>query len=82
MTEFYQTRMGHQFYEGTVPRLVRAIERVADALEAPKPTPLRELADLLSRAAAALETPQDLKGPDILHLIEDLRAEEKKYRRT
>jgi hypothetical protein len=26
--EFFQTRMGHTFYEGTMPRLVKAIEHL------------------------------------------------------
>ena len=29
---FFQTRMGQTFFEGTVPRLYRAIDRLADAL--------------------------------------------------
>lgn len=33
MTKFFQTRMGQHFYEGTVPRILRALERIADALE-------------------------------------------------
>ena len=33
MVEFFQTRMGQIFYEGTVPRMVRALERIANALE-------------------------------------------------
>lgn len=32
MTEFFQTRMGHKFYEGTMPRLIAALERIADSL--------------------------------------------------
>lgn len=31
--EFFQTRMGHTFYEGTMPRIAKALERIADALE-------------------------------------------------
>lgn len=31
---FFQTRMGITFFEGTLPRAVRALERIADALEA------------------------------------------------
>src|SRR5262245_36823871 len=31
--KFFQTRMGQQFYDGTMPRLVRAIERVVDWLD-------------------------------------------------
>ena len=33
MVEFFQTRMGQIFYEGMFPRLVRAVERLADAIE-------------------------------------------------
>lgn len=33
VAEFFQTRMGQYFYEGTIPRAVRALERIADALE-------------------------------------------------
>ena len=31
--EFFQTTMGQRFYEGTVPKLTHAVERVADLLE-------------------------------------------------
>jgi len=31
--EFFQTGMGHRFYEGTMPHLVRAVERMAKAME-------------------------------------------------
>ena len=31
--EFFQTRMGQAFYEGTMPRIAKALERIADALE-------------------------------------------------
>lgn len=34
MTEFFKTLMGRKFYEADVPRLVNALERIADALEA------------------------------------------------
>lgn len=33
MTEFYQTVMGKRFYEGQLPRLISAMERIADVLE-------------------------------------------------
>lgn len=40
MVEFFQTVMGHRFYEGTMPDLVKAVEkqakatnRLADAME-------------------------------------------------
>ena len=32
-TRFFQTRMGHTFYEHTVPELVRQLERLNELLE-------------------------------------------------
>jgi len=32
-TPFFKTRMGHRFYEHTVPELVRQMERLNDLLE-------------------------------------------------
>jgi hypothetical protein len=31
--EFFQTPMGRQFYDGTMPRIAKALDRVAAALE-------------------------------------------------
>ena len=33
MSEFYQTLMGRKFYDADVPRIVKALERIATALE-------------------------------------------------
>ena len=33
--EFFQTRMGQTFYEGTLPRLVKALEEIARKLPEP-----------------------------------------------
>ncbi|NVJ27519.1 hypothetical protein HUW62_40535 [Myxococcus sp. AM011] len=30
---FFQTQMGHRFYEGTMPQLVRELRRLNDSLE-------------------------------------------------
>jgi hypothetical protein len=30
--QFFETKMGRQFYDSTMPRLVQAVERVADGL--------------------------------------------------
>ena len=35
---FFQTLMGRSYYEGTLPRIARALERIAEALEAQNPT--------------------------------------------
>lgn len=32
MTQFFETLMGKRFFEGTVPKLARAVERLADRL--------------------------------------------------
>jgi len=38
MIEFYQTKMGRQFFEATLPRLIDALEEIARKLpEPPKP---------------------------------------------
>lgn len=31
--EFFRTRMGHTFYEGTMPRIADALERIARGIE-------------------------------------------------
>ena len=31
--DFFQTVMGRQFYDGSVPRIAKALERIANALE-------------------------------------------------
>jgi hypothetical protein len=31
--EFFQTVMGHRYYDGTMPRIAKALERIAKALE-------------------------------------------------
>jgi uncharacterized protein YukE len=33
MSDFFRTLMGQKFYEGTMPRIAKALERIADALE-------------------------------------------------
>ena len=33
MIDFYQTRMGQKFYESDVPRIAKALERIADKLD-------------------------------------------------
>ena len=36
-TQFFQTPMGRSFYDGSVAPLVKALERIADALQVPLP---------------------------------------------
>lgn len=50
--EFFQTVMGRQFYDGTLPRLVKALERIAVALEKPDSATtaaLERIADALEK---------------------------------
>ena len=42
-TPFFKTRMGHQFYEGTMPALVKAVEHLADSYEGQRDPRIREL---------------------------------------
>lgn len=32
--EFFNTKMGRQFFDGTLPRIAKALERIADRLDA------------------------------------------------
>jgi len=43
MIAFFQTVMGRSYYEGTMPRIARALERIAAALEKQnEPAPWQE----------------------------------------
>lgn len=33
MPEFFETRMGHSFYNGTMPKIAKALEKIAEQLE-------------------------------------------------
>ena len=35
--DFYETRMGQEFYTNTVPRITKALEDIAKSLNAPAP---------------------------------------------
>lgn len=51
--EFFQTVMGHQFYDGTMPKIAKALERIAAALEqsnAPKNDLLTALVRITNQA--------------------------------
>lgn len=52
--EFFQTRMGQRFYEVDVPRIVSALERIAEALKPGQTTP--PLVDTLAEQLAASPT--------------------------
>jgi uncharacterized protein (DUF2164 family) len=52
--EFFQTRMGHQFYNGTMPRIAKALEAIAEQLTV--------LTEQLAKQAA-VEAPAKKKEP-------------------
>ena len=53
-TPFFQTRMGHTFYNATMPRIAKALERIAEALEAQKATATPESVAAQARQARAV----------------------------
>lgn len=46
--QFFETRMGHEFFEGRLPELIKSINRLADAIE--KSNELREKEVIASTA--------------------------------
>ena len=51
MPEFFETRMGHTFYDGTMPRIAKSLEQIAKQLEAAStptlsPAAMREMGEL------------------------------------
>jgi hypothetical protein len=63
--EFFQTVMGQRFYEGTVPKLIDAVTRVADALESQKTIPMDAV---VTRVAV-----DAVFAADCLHLLRKAR---------
>lgn len=66
MPEFFQTIMGRKFYEADVPRAIKALERVASALEKqnvapekPIPAPVSGGVEATARALARQNYEQD-----------------------
>lgn len=57
--EFFQTRMGVKFYEGDVPRIGKALTRIADALEG-----LQQKGDSQQKTTAK-KRPGSGKGTDV-----------------
>lgn len=46
--QFFETVMGKQFFEGKVPKLIKALERIADALEKEQEPAIEEEKDVIS----------------------------------
>jgi hypothetical protein len=64
--EFFQTVMGKQFYDGTMPRIAKALERIADAMEKQQ-EPLAAAPELQSAVAELKER---------VELLEDVAGRE------
>lgn len=52
--KFFQTVMGKKFFEGDVPRLVRALERIAKSLEQKEPLEPKDFNTKVQQRAAAM----------------------------
>lgn len=75
--EFFQTQMGQSFYSGTMPRIARALDKIAEAMtkdDAKQAEERKVLAHLMRRAAAALDS-QNFVDKEVECLIEDLTEE-------
>ena len=85
MADFHQTRMGQVFFERTMPDLVRAVERLADAADKRDPT-TRELIDRAADLCDAAEALMDVEivpgSPRTVEAFERLRASAKAVRRV
>ena len=46
MPEFFQTPMGHRFYESTMPRIATALETIAEKLQEPDEQLVQLLSDV------------------------------------
>ena len=55
MIQFHETVMGRQFFDGQLPKLIRAIERLSDNTE--------RLADAVEKLNAKMEEKENGVGP-------------------
>ena len=69
MNEFFQTRMGHQFYESTMPRIAKSLESIAARLEQ------QELEQNVINAAIAYRNNDGAGGTDcdLKNAVEELQ---------
>jgi len=87
MAEFYETKAGRQFYDRTMPALVKAVERLADAVAAEKRDPaVAELIEyaghLADSAERLLDTPIEPGSSATLDSFDLLRANAAAVRRV
>ena len=84
-TPFFKTRMGQQFYERTVPALVKAVERLADTYEGKRDPRVQELVDHAGCLVEAIEklmtTPIEPGGERTREAFDSLRSQAAAMRR-
>jgi hypothetical protein len=68
--QFFQTRMGQQFYDGTMPRIAAALDKIAKALAAKEQEP--KVAALV--AIQTLMNGQEWDADTLDAIAEELRA--------
>lgn len=57
--KFFETKMGKQFYDGTMPRIAAALERIAAALEAQTNTRATGIDALARKIAEDIKREED-----------------------
>lgn len=81
--QFFQTGMGQKFFEVTVPRMVKALERIADALEEQNKPIIEVAAELPPGFIICDECKSRIRGPRLLREVgltvvsDEARAEHK-----
>jgi hypothetical protein len=79
MAQFFETKMGQQFYDGTMPRIAKALEAIAKQLELKGvlehlEAHRRELLDLLEDHDTAWDNEEDSVKEEHAELIARTRA--------
>ena len=84
-TPFFKTRMGHQFYERTMPALAKAVDRLADSYERKRDPRIQELIDHAGYLVDAVEkvmiTPIEPGSAKTREAFDSLRSQAAAVRR-
>lgn len=64
--EFFQTMMGQRYYEGTMPRIAKALERIADQLEKGNADVLKNVKPTELLTIEAVEALENLVDRDLI----------------
>ena len=84
-TPFFKTRMGQQFYERTMPALVKAVKRLADSHDGNRDPRMQELVDhagyLVEGVEQLLNTPIEPGSAKTREAFDSLRSQAAAVRR-